>query len=84
MRSWAAQALLTWTGPVRVSVPRDREASFPPAIVPKRARRLSGVDDLVMSRETAGCGVGADRRPALSYLHLVILSLDPTGLRGQR
>jgi hypothetical protein len=40
---------------------------------------------MVMSRETAVlCGVGVDRRPALRYLHLVVLSLDPTGLRGQR
>lgn len=29
-------------------------------------------------------GVGADRQLALRYLHLVILSLDSTGLRGQQ
>src|SRR5437764_4023603 len=41
------KTVLTDVGPVAVSVPRDRDASFTPKIVAKRQRRLSGVDDLV-------------------------------------
>jgi transposase-like protein len=34
---------------VELSVPRDRDSSFEPKIVAKRQRRLSGVEDLVIS-----------------------------------
>ena len=34
-------------GPVEIEVPRDRNASFEPVIVPKRVRRLGGVDTIV-------------------------------------
>jgi putative transposase len=43
------KTLLTEAGPVEISVPRDRDASFEPRIVAKRQRRLTGVDDLVIS-----------------------------------
>ncbi len=36
------KTVLTETGPVQVSVPRDRGSSFEPKIVAKRARRLGG------------------------------------------
>jgi transposase-like protein len=41
--------VLTDTGPVEISVPRDRDSSFEPKIVAKRQRRLTGVDDMVIS-----------------------------------
>src|SRR5579859_3264749 len=44
-----AKTVLTETGPVQVEVPRDRASSFEPAIVPKRARRMGGIDDIVVS-----------------------------------
>jgi putative transposase len=44
-----AKTVLTDTGPVEISVPRDRDSSFEPKIVAKRQRRLTGVDDLVIS-----------------------------------
>jgi putative transposase len=44
-----AKTVLTDVGPVQVDVPRDRDSSFAPAIVAKRQRRLTGVDDLVIS-----------------------------------
>jgi transposase-like protein len=34
---------------VEISVPRDRESSFEPKIVAKRQRRLTGVEDMVIS-----------------------------------
>jgi transposase-like protein len=44
-----AKTVLTEAGPVELSVPRDRDSSFEPKIVAKRQRRLTGVDDLVIS-----------------------------------
>jgi transposase-like protein len=49
-----AKTLLTEVGPVDISVPRDRDGSFAPTIVPKRARRLGGVEDLVISLSAKG------------------------------
>jgi transposase-like protein len=53
-----AKTVLTDVGPVAVSVPRDRDASFEPAIVAKRARRLGGVDDIVISLVAKGLTTG--------------------------
>jgi putative transposase len=49
-----SKTVLTEAGPVEISVPRDRDASFEPRIVAKRQRRLSGVDDLVLSLSAKG------------------------------
>ena len=49
-----AKTLLTEAGPVEVAVPRDRDSSFAPALVKKRQRRLTGVDDLVISLSARG------------------------------
>ena len=49
-----AKTLLTEVGPVDISVPRDRDGSFAPTIVPKRSRRLGGVEDLVISLSAKG------------------------------
>lgn len=50
--------VLTDVGPVDVQVPRDRESSFEPKIVGKRQRRLSGVDDMVLSLVGKGMTTG--------------------------
>ena len=49
-----AKTLLTEAGPVPIEVPRDREGSFEPQLVRKRQRRLSGLDDLVISLSAKG------------------------------
>ena len=49
-----AKTVLTDTGPVEITVPRDRDASFEPKIVAKRQRRLTGVDDMVISLSAKG------------------------------
>jgi transposase-like protein len=49
---------VTEAGPIEIDVPRDREGSFQPRIVAKRARRLSGVDDLVISLSAKGLTTG--------------------------
>ena len=40
--------------PVEISVPRDRDSSFEPKIVAKRQRRLTGVDEMVISLSAKG------------------------------
>ena len=49
-----AKTVITDTGPVEISVPRDRESSFEPKIVAKRQRRLTGVDEMVISLSAKG------------------------------
>jgi transposase-like protein len=53
-----AKTVLTELGPVEVAVPRDRESSFEPKIVRKRQRRLTGVEDLVISLSAKGLTTG--------------------------
>ena len=52
------KTVVTEAGPVEIEVPRDRDASFTPRIVAKRQRRLSGVDDLVISLTAKGLTTG--------------------------
>jgi putative transposase len=53
-----AKTVLTDVGPVEIGVPRDRQGSFEPTIVRKRQRRLSGVEDLVLSLSAKGLTTG--------------------------
>jgi transposase-like protein len=53
-----SKTVLTEVGPVEIDVPRDRDGSFEPKIVPKRTRRLSGVDELVISLSAKGLTTG--------------------------
>jgi len=55
---YRAKTVLTDTGPVEISVPRDRDSSFEPKIVAKRQRRLSGVEDMVISLSAKGLTYG--------------------------
>jgi transposase-like protein len=48
------KTMLTEAGPVKIQVPRDRDSSFEPVIVAKRQRRVSGIDDLVISLSAKG------------------------------
>jgi transposase-like protein len=52
------KTVLTDIGPVDIEVPRDRDASFEPKIVGKRQRRLSGIDELVISLAAKGLTTG--------------------------
>jgi transposase-like protein len=53
-----AKTVLTDVGPVEVKVPRDVEGSFEPQIVKKRQRRLTGVDEMVLSLSAKGLAHG--------------------------
>jgi transposase-like protein len=52
------KTVLTDVGPVEIDVPRDRASTFEPKIVRKRQRRLSGVDDMVISLTAKGLTTG--------------------------
>jgi putative transposase len=41
-------------GDIDLSVPRDREGSFSPTLVPKGSRRLSGLDEMIVSLYAGG------------------------------
>ncbi len=53
----SAKTLNTEAGPVRVAVPRDRDGSFAPLLVPKQARRSEGLDAVVTSLYAKGMSV---------------------------
>jgi putative transposase len=53
-----AKTVLTEVGEVELEVPRDRDGSFEPKIVRKRQRRMSGVDELVISLAAKGLTTG--------------------------
>ena len=49
-----SKTVITDIGPVEIRVPRDVAGSFEPQIVRKRQRRLTGVDELVLSLSAKG------------------------------
>jgi transposase-like protein len=53
-----AKTVLTDSGEVAVDVPRDRQGSFEPVIVAKRQRRLSNIDQIVLSLYAKGLTTG--------------------------
>jgi transposase-like protein len=56
------KTVLTDVGPVPITVPRDRDGSFEPKIVAKRQKRLTGVDEMVISLTAKGLPPGRSRR----------------------
>jgi putative transposase len=48
------KTVITEIGPVEIDVPRDRNGTFEPVIVPKRRRRLTGVDNMVCALSAKG------------------------------
>src|SRR6266496_4320054 len=48
------KTLRTVDGPVTVELPRDRDASFEPRIVPKHARSFDGFDDQILALYAGG------------------------------
>jgi putative transposase len=53
-----SKTVLTEIGPVEIEVPRDVDATFSPTIVKKRQRRLTGVDQIVLSLSARGLTTG--------------------------
>ena len=50
----SAKTVITGDGPVRVEVPRDRDASFEPLLIPKHERRFTGFDDKIIALYARG------------------------------
>ena len=48
------KSVTTTSGPVRISVPRDRKSEFEPQIVAKGQRRVGAVDDMILSLYSRG------------------------------
>lgn len=48
------KSLVTDNGVIKIEVPRDREAKFEPAIVPKRQSRIEGLDQKILSLYAKG------------------------------
>jgi putative transposase len=44
----SGKTLLTDDGPLRIEVPRDRDGSFEPLLIPKQERRFTGFDDKIV------------------------------------
>ena len=51
---YTEKTVKTATGPMTVHVPRDREGSFSPKVIPKNLRRLTGFDDKVLALYARG------------------------------
>jgi len=50
----SAKTVLTDDGPLRVEIPRDRNGSFEPILIPKHARRFTGFDDKIVAMYARG------------------------------
>ncbi len=50
----SAKTVLTEDGPLRIDIPRDREGSFEPLLIPKYERRFTGFDDKVIAMYARG------------------------------
>ena len=48
------KTVTTTSGPVRLSIPRDRKSEFEPQIVAKGQRRVGAVDDMILSLYSRG------------------------------
>jgi len=51
------KTVLTEDGPIRIDVPRDREGSFDPLLIPKHERRFTGFDDKIVAMYARGMTV---------------------------
>ena len=52
-----AKTVLTEDGPLRIDIPRDREGSFDPLLIPKHERRFTGFDDKIIAMYARGMTV---------------------------
>lgn len=53
----SGKTVLTEDGPLRIDVPRDRDASFEPLLIPKHERRFTGFDDKIIAMYARGMTV---------------------------
>lgn len=53
----SGKTVLTEDGPLRIEVPRDREGSFEPVLIPKHERLFTGFDDKIVAMYARGMTV---------------------------
>ena len=53
----SAKTVATSVGDVELAIPRDRDGSFAPTLVPKGSRRVGGLDDMIVSLYAGGMTV---------------------------
>lgn len=53
----SGKTVITDRGPVRVEVPRDRDGSFAPILIPKHERRFTGFDERIIAMYARGMSV---------------------------
>lgn len=53
----SGKTVITYRGPVRVEVPRDRDGSFEPILIPKHERRFTGFDERIIAMYARGMSV---------------------------
>jgi len=51
------KTVLTDAGPLRIDIPRDRQGSFEPLLIPKHERRFTGFDDKIVALYARGMTV---------------------------
>lgn len=51
---YSHKTVKTTYGDIPIDVPRDRDASFDPKVIPKRSRNVSGIEDKVLSMYAKG------------------------------
>ncbi|WP_192844174.1 transposase, partial [Pseudomonas amygdali] len=53
----SSKTVLTDDGPLRLDIPRDRDGSFAPILIPKHERRFTGFDDKIIAMYARGMTV---------------------------
>lgn len=53
----SGKTVITEHGPVRVDLPRDRDGSFEPVLIPKHERRFTGFDERIIAMYARGMSV---------------------------
>jgi putative transposase len=72
---FSEKTVITTAGQARIQVPRDREGSFEPRLVPKRARRLGSTSDMILSLYARGM-TARDIKAHLAEVYGVQISHD--------
>jgi transposase-like protein len=70
-----SKTVLTDDGPLAIEVPRDREGSFEPRVIPKHERRFTGFDDKILALYARGMTV-RESQGFLADMYAVEVSPD--------
>ena len=71
----SGKTVLTYDGPLSIDVPRDREGTFEPQLIPKHERRFTGFDDKILALYARGTTV-REIQAFLAEMYAVEVSPD--------